>query len=217
MVNSSYYDRALDLNDKGVSQFEYGNFTKARELFKSALQTMKLASSALDNGDISGTVALQWTKNLPLHIEKQNIFVFQRALKMRSIKGASGGGGAASSTAIIYNLALSTQMEGIVASSSSLLMKAGQCYKLAHTIRERAKNKGVKFSSSEALFDMAILNNLSQIYCEFFQFDHAQACLRGLAQIFNQLEDSAFLEQQDSQGFSWNLQMAESLTFAPAA
>lgn len=217
MVNSSHYDRALDLNDKGVSQFECGDFTKARELFKSALQAMKLAS--LDKGDISGrTVALQWTKNPPLPVEKQNIFVFRRALKMMSMKGArDGGGGAASSTAIIYNLALSTQMEGIVASSSSLLMKAGQCYKLAHTIRERARSKGVKFSSCEALFDMAILNNLSQIYCEFFQFDHAQACLRGLAQSLNQLEDSAFLEQQDSQGFSWNLQMAESLTFAPAA
>ena len=210
-MNATIHAQLIKLNNMGVDQFQCSNFQSAYALFRMALETMELASKGKQEFQ-SASVGLQWTRNPPRHIDEQTHFVFQRALVIVFNKSNSCS---AESTAIIYNLALSAHMKGLITNSSALLEKALQWYQIALSITQRKEEDRKLWG--EKLLDMGILNNISQIHCEFFRFDPAQTYSDEMSSRLISLMQSGTMDQDDCEGFIWNLRMGESLTLAPAA
>lgn len=227
MLYSESIQKAILTNNQGVRQLESGNFDCAREMFRDALESLKLAISrntqtVAAGEDTSSSNGFQWSKNAPLHAElglpapAGSSFIFRRALIIVAVSEALPNGDLTEeSTAIIYNLALSCLTSGFVSNSSKLIGTSQKFFDIVLAIRQR-KNESNKLTG-EVLLDTAICNNLGWIHGEFCNYQAAGEYFQQVSSRIVTLSQFGQLNEQDCQGFIMNLMLESFPQLAAAA
>mmetsp|Transcript_20550 Transcript_20550/g.29708 ORF Transcript_20550/g.29708 Transcript_20550/m.29708 type:complete len:240 (+) Transcript_20550:42-761(+) len=220
---------ALHLNNEGVQYFESSQFEEAGHCFGEALSQLTQAShcdaphTSQDTLPESDTY-FYWSDNptKPLHLSPStcstNIFLCQRALYIESGDDScmitappSPSSLLDESAAVVYNLGLSFHMMGLDyitnTNKQKLLRKAASFYNIAVNIRKQ-QQMGKKEKPSS--IDLAILNNMGQIYHEAFDYSTSRKCFEMLSHNLMWFTRNGQLEciaQSDRKGFMLNVMM----------
>lgn len=225
-MSSTSVQKAILRNNQGVKHFESGNFDCAREMFRGALESIKLAVASnrerpSDGADTPSRNAFRWSKNAPLHAElglpepAGSSFIFRRALIVVAGSGEQPNTDLAEeSTAIIYNLALSCLTSGFMRNSSKLLRTGQKFFEIVLAIRQRKCES--KKLTGEVLLDTAVCNNLGWIHAEFCNFEAAKEYFQQVSSRIATLSRFGQVDAQDCQGFITNM-MLETLPQLAAA
>ena len=216
MANCTYVT-AIQFNNEGVACLEAGAYLDARNFFKSALDTMTdvITYDGEDQNIVDDELTLEFQCSVnpkrALHGPTQvvglgNSFIFSRALYISISKKVEKSEYIEESAAIVYNLALSFHLIGTENSSESL-KKAIQFYEISAAIRSR------KSETKLEILDLAILNNIGQIFVECMNYVAARQYFDQLSKQLTILNNSGvlnrFLEEKDCDGFVFNVMLDE--------
>lgn len=152
--------------------------------FHSSLDTINVAMEVDHEDDIddsfeNNSVTFEWSSEPkhPRHEDSKDIFVYHRALTIRPTllmpMKPSGEGFVEESAAILYNLALAYHLYGLEERKPQFLHAALTLYELAFCLTKTRMHH---------LFDLAVLNNLGQIYHKILDFDKFLQCFVHLSE-----------------------------------
>lgn len=227
-MSAKNYSHSISLNNEGCEYLECGDFVTAKNYFRDALQYMTVAIvesqkemegqvQVLDNGE--RLTEYQWSMlpHAPLHISP-DAYVYQRGAFIYrdedNCPTPSTFELSEESSMIVYNLSISLHLLGTSTNTSTFLNEALTFYKIAEAIRSRRTH-----NRSPALIDVAIYNNMGQVYFEQVNYEQARACFSSLKSYliyFSQNGLMDFLADDDSNGFVLNASIQD-ITLAAAA
>jgi tetratricopeptide (TPR) repeat protein len=208
------YFNSIALNNEGCEYLECGDFPTARNCFRDALQFMTVAIV-----EAQRLSEFQWSvlPYAPLHIAP-DAYVYQRGVFIYrdddDFPTPSAFELSDESSMIVYNLGLSFHLLGTSTNKSALLNEALSFYKIAEAIRSRRTQ-----AKNPELIDLAIYNNMGQIYYEQVNFDQARICFGALKSALIYFSHQGlvdFLADEDSDGFVLNASI-QAVTLAAAA
>lgn len=222
MLLNTYID-AINTNNNGVSHMEAGQFSQARNAFKIALDTIRVAVvkaqqfvTIFNKNSCSSSLCpsrqLQRRLRQSNHETSDLIFVYKHAMRIETnVIDPSEITLSNESAVIVYNLALAYHMMCIEGGAACLLEKSLQFYLIAYAINVRVIDSQLKLSGAN-LLNMAILNNSGQINHELLDYVASRQCFRQLSSHLRTLSHfglNDMLEQKDCQGFFLNLMLSE--------
>lgn len=239
MTALSLYESAVHSNNNGVLLFEQGNFVRARSFFKKAIALMAKAviehsrDSNIDDPkkqrsfdakeDRKEHQFVEWSKNakVPMGSSQQQSFAFRRAIRIVQTSMPSTRPSenlfADETAALVYNMGLSFHLEWITRNISKRMRRALKCYDSCQRLRRRQGGLGEDLS----ILDLAVSNNMGQIYHELVDFktarqffDQLSTCLIRLHK--EQRRETACLTSQDFGGFMLNVTMESPMLGAAA-
>jgi tetratricopeptide (TPR) repeat protein len=224
------YFNSIALNNEGCEYLECGDFQTARKCFRDALQFMTVAMVKAQK-EMEGQIQpfydgeriseLQWSvlPKTPLHISP-DAYVYQRGVFIYrdddDFPEPSAFELSDESSMIVYNLGLSFHLLGTSTNKSALLNEALSFYKIAEAIRSPRRTHTKK---NPELIDLAIYNNMGQVFYEQVHFEQACMCFRVLKSAlicFSHQGLVDFLTDEDSDGFVLNASI-QGVTLAAAA
>ena len=213
------YVRAIALNNQGALLFEAGKLKQAHDSFRLAMDSITKGMTKKGETDCSqnGETGYAWSCNpcLPLHAAQPSTFVYQHAITLRAADLASMAECQLESAAIVWNMGLCFFIMGLANPKDRYLRRALKFYELARVIR-RIGHRG-----SQEMIDLALLNNIGQIHCEFLEYAEARSWFNLVSEHLALLHHTGFMtnrvEPQDCDGFVMNVLMAEEPTCSAAA
>lgn len=222
MLLNTYLD-AININNSGVSHMEAGQFSQARNEFKIALDTIRVAVVKAQQfvtifNKNSGSSSLCPSRHLQYRLHDSNhdmcerVFVYKHAMRIETdVIDPLEITLSNESAVIVYNLALAYHMMCLEGGAECLLGKSLQFYLIAYAINVRVVDSQLKLSGA-SLLNMAILNNSGQINHELLDYAASRQCFQQLSSHLRSLSlfglDNV-LEQKDCQGFFLNLMLSE--------
>ena len=170
------YSLFVELNNKGASLLEAGEFVQANDAFLLAMNSMVQDMVAVD-GDVEASATwvprVKWSTNSSLKLPYNALpstFVFQSAVRIEAGYGDVGTDGQVESALILWNIGLCFHIMGLSKPKSEYLKSALKFYSIASEIRRRGCPGGLE------ILDLALQNNIGQIHSEFMEHNKAREC-----------------------------------------
>lgn len=214
------YSLVVELNNKGASLLEAGEFVQANDAFLLAMNSMVQDMAAVDE-DLEASTEweprVKWSTNPALHLPHYALpsaFVFQYAVRMEAGKGDVSTDGNMESALILWNIGLCFHIMGLSKPKSEYLKSALKFYSIACEIRRRRRQGGLE------ILDLALQNNIGQIHCEFMDHCKARVCFELVAETLTVLYQKGLMQGLDPEvckGFVMNALMPDEPKCSAAA
>lgn len=217
---SNLYLQAVDMNNQGADLLEEGNLMQAHNAFRSAMDSI---TRGMAKNDIQGNLSkgrgstFEWigVPTLPLHTAQPATFIFQHAVRIRAADVSDISDCHLESASIVWNMGLCFHIMGLTSPNSHHLQRALKFYNIVRAIRDSRSECG-----AADVIDLAVLNNMGQIHCEFLEYREAQLCFGLVSEHLTLLHHTGFIsmvDKRDCDGFVMNILMADQPMCSAAA
>lgn len=219
-MTNEEYSLVVELNNKGASLLEAGEYGLANDAFLLAMNSMVQDLFNVTEEVPPSTewkTRIKWSTNPSLKLPPNALpsaFIFQYAVHIEAAEGDAGTDGHIESASILWNIGLCFHIMGLSKPKSEYLKSALRFYSIACDIRRRGND------GSPELLDLALQNNIGQIHCEFMELTKARECFDLVSKSLTAMHQRGMVPIVDPEvckGFVMNSVMAKQPNCSAAA